>query len=235
MMINPPYLELAYYVGASSGQEQGLRLAEVVLQHGARLQGDVDLMRGDSESAVTAVDLDALRAVRRDGLVRRIRVSNATGLTARTEVIEVGEEIVLLRTEGRVFSGPAGQTDERGFELGEKVASCFKHIASAVEAPYGAICVEYSLETPTELAADSRSLAFRNFFLSRGAFGSLFDDIRRCVGEDSHVEELEGGGLYVSMSPEFNPDHRAVEPIDAQYRSVRVAELLLRHLRIPPS
>jgi len=232
--LDPPFLELAYYVGSSNAQEQGVRAAEAMAQVGARFTGKVDIANGDT---VSKLSLDALGSIRTQaaGVLRRIYLDNATGMTKKTELIEINRGVILLRTEGEEFCGPNRARRAQLYRLGTRAYRCFKVLALAIESYYGALCGEYSLEEPPDLKRDPRSLAFRNFFISRAAFGrGAIEAVQDIVGTDVYVEEFDDRGLYVSMSPEFNPDHRAVETIEAQHRSIRVAELLAKHLRFTP-
>lgn len=232
--LDPPYLEFAFYVGASKAQEQGVLAAEAMVRAGGRFTGEIDVARGGAVSRLSSVDLGSIRT-RAEGELRRIYLDSVTGVTKRTELIEINHGVVLLRTEGEEFSGPNRARQSRLYSLGTRAYTCFRALALAIESYYGALCCEYSLEEPADLRRDPRSLAFRDFFVSRVPFArGVIDVVRESVG-DVYLEEFEDRGLYVSMSPEFNPDHCSVDPIEAQYRSVRVAERLVEHLRFLPA
>jgi len=232
--LDPPYLELAFYVGPSSAQEQGILAAEAMVKAGGRFTGEIDVAQSGAVSRLSSVDLGSIKT-RAEGTLRRIYLDNVTGLTNRTELIEINHGVVLFRTQGEDFSGPNRARQGRLYSLGTRAYTCFRTLALAIESYYGALCCEYSLEEPADLRRDPRSLAFRDFFVSRVQFGrGVIDSVRESVGE-VYLEEFEDRGLYVSMSPEFNPDRCSVETIEAQYRSVRVAERLVEHLRFLPA
>jgi hypothetical protein len=148
------------------------------------------------------------------------------GLPGRPEEIYSTGPKVIVRTEGEDFCGPMRSNTGRLGELGHVVSDAFLRIAGAANCMYGAILVEYELETPSELRRDSRSLAFHDFFLSRK---NLPPDVfaAAMVGVTSGAYTREtSDGMYVSMSREFNPEGRQVETELAHQVSVRVAVAL---------
>jgi hypothetical protein len=231
--LDPPHLDLAFYVGRSKAVEEAVRAIQALANSGASFTGDVDVVHENTESRLVIRDVALLR----DNGVQhpeRIYIRSATGITDKTEFIKISGDVILLRTEAEEFCGPSRTRQGRLFELGTKAYRAFKTIASGIDAAYGGICIEWPLEDLATLKRDPRSLAFQNFFISRAALGErAIEEIVARVGQGAHVEQVERG-IYVSMTAEFNPEHRAVTPIEAQYRSVRVAELLVKHLRFPP-
>lgn len=226
--LDPPFLEFAFYVGPSNAQEQAIAAVDAIVRAGGRFTGVIDLASGARLSKPSAAGLSWIEGAGRE--LRRIYVDNATRMTSKTEVVEIDRGVVLLRTEGEDVSGPSRLDQDRLYRLGTLAYMVFRSLVLEVDSYYGAICCEYSLEEPAQLKADPRSLAFRDFFVSRSAVSpTTLEAIRDAVGE-AYLEEFGDRGLYVSMSPEFNPEHRAVEPVEAQYRSVRVAKLLLDNL-----
>ena len=226
--IDPPYLELAFYVGRERVQDQALRAVDSLVRAGARFTGEIDVVEGDLVSRLSSVELSSIE-LNSSARLRSIYLDGATGVTTKTELIEIRGGVLQLRTEGELFSGPNREHRAQLYRLGMGAYACFKRLALGIESYYGALCGEYSLEEPAELKRDPRSIAFRNFFVSRVALGEgTVEVVRRTVGADVYVEELGDQGLYFSMSPEFNPDHQEVEPIESQYRSVRVAESLVK-------
>lgn len=113
--------------------------------------------------------------------------------------------------------------------------SCFKLLAVGIESWYGSLCGEYSLEEPEELVRDPRSFAFSDCFLRRDRFApDALEAVRRIAGPESYIEEFGEAGLYVSMSPELNPEHRSLEVVESEDRSVRIARLLVQYLSPAP-
>jgi hypothetical protein len=145
------------------------------------------------------------------------------GLPGRPEdIYQVGPKVV-VRTEGEDFCGPMRSNTGRLDELGHMVSDAFLRIAGAANCMYGAILVEYELETPSELRRDSRSLAFHDFFLSRKNLPpDVFAGAMAGVTARAYMRQISDG-MYVSMSREFNPERRQVETELAHQVSVRVA------------
>jgi hypothetical protein len=195
--LEPPFLELQYYLGR----------AEV----GSALRVLVDNIR--------------------DGVIpAKLVVPNAVGLSQKAEEIEVVGGVVVLRTEGEAFCGPARQA-ARLKKLGGRVYKRFVQVADEIAPAYGAIAVEYSLEEPQALRQDPRSLAFRDFFVSRTRLSSnALDDVLQHAGDDVYVEERKAG-VYVSMTAEFNPRGCGIPSSEAQERSARISAIIGRAVR----
>jgi len=151
---------------------------------------------------------------------------NAVGLVDKPELIEARHGTIVLRTEGEPFCGTARRNSAKMTKLGRRAYARFVSVAESIEPVYGAIVVEYSLETPAELRKDPRSLAFRDFFLSRVVAGKeTVEQVLRLAGDEAYVERLSTG-IYVSMSPEFNPEGRGLPPVEAQERSAQIGSVL---------
>jgi hypothetical protein len=97
----------------------------------------------------------------------KLAISNAVGLSLKLEELVVRGGVVILRTEGEAFCGLFRDNRMRLKKLGRRVYQIFVEVADAIPCVYVAILVEYSLEEPRKLRQDPRSLAYRDFFLSR--------------------------------------------------------------------
>jgi hypothetical protein len=162
---------------------------------------------------------------------KKIRVPNAVGLVGGREEIEVRNGTILLRTEGEAFSGSARKNAMRMREHGQRAYTRFLAVAESINPVYGAILVEYLLETPTELANDAKSFAFRNFFVNLDDInGGAIECLLQLAGKEAYVERI-AGGVYVSMTPEFNPNGQGLPPVEAQERSVKIASVLAKALK----
>jgi hypothetical protein len=138
---------------------------------------------------------------------------------------------VILRTEGEAFCGPWREDRKRLWKLGRRAYQRFVEVADTIPCVYGAILVEYSLEEPHELRADPRSLAFRNFFLSRERLGErAVDEAIRLAGDEAYIEERKAG-VYISMAAEFNPKGHGQPWSEAAERSVRISAVVGRAVR----
>ena len=138
------------------------------------------------------------------------------------EVRSVGGTVV-VRTEGEDFCGPFRSNVFRLEALGREIYTAFVGIAESIDCLYGAILVEYTLEDPEELRRDPRSYAFRDFYLSRSRLPlTLVPRLLALVPPGAYVRELDHG-VYVSMSWEFDPEHRSVERELALHTSTSIA------------
>jgi hypothetical protein len=182
--MNPPFLDLAYYVGAKG----------------------VDV-------ALRSIALDAGS----QGII---------GLTDRREEVSSSGGAVVVRTEGEDFCGAMREGGSRMQGLGQQVSAAFMRIAESIDCLYGAILIEYRLETPEELRRDPRSLAFQDFYLSRRFLApNVVSSALSVLPKQAFVRELERG-VYVSMSREYNPESRGLESEVAQSASADVARLI---------
>jgi hypothetical protein len=195
-MLEPPFLELAYYTGRAAA-EQAWRLVVP-----------------DAAVAVTP---------------NKVSLAGAIGVSAHPEEIELARgSLIVLRGEGEPFCGPERADRRRLARLGKQVYERFVQVADLIPCVYGAILVEYSLEEPDELLADPRSLAFRDFFLKRAALSpDTVDAAIYEAGDDAFVMPT-ASGVYVSMSPELNPDGKGVASVEAQERSARIGSIVAR-------
>jgi hypothetical protein len=149
--------------------------------------------------------------------------SRIIGLLEREEEVRSVGGTVLVRTEGEDFCGPFRSNVFRLEALGRAIYTAFVGIAESINCLYGAILVEYALEDPEELRRDPRSYAFRDFYLSRSRLPlALVPRLLAFVPPGAYVRELDQG-VYVSMSWEFNPEHRSVESEPALHTSTSIA------------
>lgn len=190
--MNPPFLELSFYVGAA-----GVRPTLEALVK--------DLPPGE--------------------LPGRLPVPNLVGLSEGEE-IEVYGGIVVLRTEGGAFCGPAGTKLRRAKTLGRRVYERFVDVADMIPCVYGAILIEYSLEDPGELRRDPRSLAFRSFFLSEKHLGRAAVEQAVSLAARGAFVEKRSAGMYVSTSSWFSPEGAQVDSLEAQERSAMISAVV---------
>ncbi len=192
--LDPPFLELAFYIGESNDVEKQFR--------------------------VLVPDLG-------DNAPRKLGFPDIVGLSEGLEQVEVLHgAIIVLRTEGEAFCGTARKNRGRLMNLGQRVYERFIQVAETLDCTYAAILVEYTLETPRELRRDARTLAFRDFYVSRSnVTSSVIDECVRIAGANAYVE-VQSKGVYVSMSAEFNPEHKGLDSAEAQERSCQIGARL---------
>jgi hypothetical protein len=193
MTIQPPFLELSYYVGVA-------RTGDALEQIGVR------------KEAI--------------GNRKKICFPGIVGISEQQEEVDAIEGRLILRTEGELFSGVERGNTQTVRELGLVVYRRFLEVARSIDCCYGAILFEYTLELPDELR-NSKSLAFRNFYLSSKRLSKkTLKAVELEAGAEAFIEEDAEGGMYVSMTADFNPRAQSLDPIDAQERSVRIAEIV---------
>ncbi|AKT37788.1 hypothetical protein [Chondromyces crocatus] len=159
-------------------------------------------------------------------LPEKLYAPKLIGVMKGPEILAVYDRLVVLRTKGEAFCFPSCEEKVQPRRLGRIVYKRFVEIVDTISCYYGAILVEYSLETPEELQRDPRSLAFRDFFVSEEVLGSrTVQQIIALAGDDAYVEQRRRG-VYISMNKELNPRHRQVAQLDQQERSMRIAMVL---------
>ena len=90
---------------------------------------------------------------------------------------------------------------------------------------YGAITGEYTLETPMELRADPRSLAFSDFYVDAEFVGARNLKAIREIYDGAFVSDRLHG-VYVSCSWDLNPEGRDVDYEVASARGGQVARII---------
>lgn len=148
-----------------------------------------------------------------------------------TEQIAVYDGIVLLRTCGDAFCGPQGSKLADAKRLGPRVYNRFVAVADLIPCIYGAILIEYSLETPEQLHNGCSSLAFRSFYLDEEALGrAAIEAAITLAGAHAYVEK-RSNGVYISTRSWFNPRGRDMRPPDDDDPSARIAAVVGRAAR----
>jgi hypothetical protein len=198
MMLDAPFLELAYFVGE------------------ANLKQAIDKMRIETPL---------------EGAGQKFIAPGVIGIAGPVEQLAVRGGVIELRTEGEAFCGRPGRLKPRSRTLGKIAYSKFVHFANLLNPLYGAILVEYSLESPDELRRDSRSLAFQNFYLAKRALDERsWSALHESLGDRVYLGSLSSG-VYISMTTYFNQEAKGIASVEAQALSVKIAELLARSLR----
>ena len=165
------------------------------------------------------------------GTAPKFSAPDAIGIAGPAEQMAVRGGVIELRTEGESFCSEPGRSKPQADRLGPIAYERFVHFADILAPAYGAILIEYSLEEPDDLLTDSRSLAFENFFLGTPAIDQrTVDDVLSIVGSEAYVSR-RAHGVYVSMSPYFNPKQRSIEPVIAHELSAKVGALVAAALR----
>jgi hypothetical protein len=198
MMLNAPFLELAYFVGE------------------ANLKQAIDKVRIETPL---------------EGAGQKFMAPGVIGIAGPVEQLAVRGGVMELRTEGEAFCGEPSRLKPRARALGNIAYRKFVHFAGLLNPVYGAILVEYSLESPGELRRDSHSLAFQNFYLAKRALDERsLSALHEILGGRVYVGALPGG-VYISMTTYFNQAAKGIASVEAQAISVKIAELLARSLR----
>ena len=166
-----------------------------------------------------------------EGAGQKFTAPSVVGIAGPVEQLAVRGGVMELRTEGEAFCGKSNRLKPRARSIGHIAYGKFIHFAGLLNPVYGAILVEYSLESPDELRKDSRSLAFQNFYLARRALDvRSWSALHEIIGDRVYSGALPGG-VYISMTAHFNQEAKGVSSAEAQARSVKIAELLARSLR----
>jgi hypothetical protein len=136
--------------------------------------------------------------------------------------------ISVASSAGSLAGPPIDDADEsllrRRHEAGMSCAEMLCSLSTELRPLYSSVTVEYTLESLADLAVDSRSLAFTDFYVRRdlpGRSSLLLDSI---LGE--FYKRLLPSGTYYSSTSAFNPDGISLDRPAALELSCQVATIL---------
>jgi hypothetical protein len=105
-----------------------------------------------------------------------------------------GQRVVRLYAEGTEFT-PGGKP-ARARRQWQSAWERFGELCSRVPVTYGALSVEFELESPAELLEDPGSVAFRDFFLSSTEYSPTFLSRVVAVCQGASITDI-GTGLLI--------------------------------------
>lgn len=194
--LEPPFLEQGFYFSYLSDQEAFAYLVEELLKNGSTFSGKAQIQRKlvadnisssklkkNSDFELANLDLTELKnaLLSEDIYVSQVALEGAIGIArSASEVVKyeifstetslIDNRPIIVLTEGEMFSGPEilrqSYGEEKIRQVGQKVYQRFKHLVQQLDPDYASITIEYSLECPTDLKKDLRTLAFYDFFAS---------------------------------------------------------------------
>ncbi|TVQ04207.1 MAG: hypothetical protein EA381_00555 [Planctomycetaceae bacterium] len=118
-----------------------------------------------------------VRKISFDGGTRVVRDTQEFLVVLPIESTDCKNErnVIAIWVEGAVFSrAPNSVISKKEKQVAARALTAFKTLVSLLRPTYASITVEYGLENPCDLRRDSRSLAFRDFYLDRGECGDGF-------------------------------------------------------------
>lgn len=219
-----PYLELGFYFRQKSGRESLRIVAEAFTNHFdavptnacAADQATPSLFRSNEviDSPVKLRSADDLERLMRDPsrFVRKISFDGGTQVVRDAQEFLVvlpiegtdckGEgNVVAIWIEGAAFSRvPNTEISKKEKQVAARALTAFKKLVSFLRPTYAAITVDYGLENPCDLQRDSRSLAFRDFYLDRSDFGEKFLEELRSRFPNSDYYDHDGGQITTTTA-----------------------------------
>jgi len=220
----PPFLELGFYFRQKSGREAISLLAEALTTHfdavpavaNAADLATPSLFRADEviDRQVKIEGVDHLSRLLGDSskFVRKISFDKGTRIIRDAQEFLVVLPIegadcklegnaVAIWVEGAAFSR-ASNTDvsKKEKQIAFNSLCAFKKLISHLQPSYAAITVDYGLENPCDLRRDPRSLAFRDFYLSRTDFGENFLVELRNKFPNSVYDDYENGQITITTT-----------------------------------
>jgi hypothetical protein len=228
-----PLLEIGFYLSPRPDGDPVRPVLDAVEAVGGAPAGRVAFSRGPSirsaafssiwDDTPHEVNMSAgqLREALRDPDLRiiEIDVEGLSGLQ-RQSIARVGVRAGAVPAEQHPVAvvGEAPWTERRGrptwdesaFESGRSVYSLFRMLTDRIDPLYAAIGVEQGLPSPLDLAADPRTLAFQDFYLSNELITARRLRELQELGGTPYVEQL-ARGTYFSCSSLFNPTGVHVE------------------------
>jgi hypothetical protein len=141
-----------------------------------------------------------------------------------SEAARVDSHPVVISTDDAVF---AEQQSGRARRAGRAIWERFVRLVNETLPSYAAVTVEYGLECLADLATDSRSLAFSDFFVNARLVGTgALEAIRANAPKKAYIRS-SAQGLFVSCTRFFNPLAEDAAPEKAQWFSVKVAKIIV--------
>jgi hypothetical protein len=219
-----PFLELGFYFRQKSGREALRHVAETLTNHFAAVPTDAytsaqatpSLFRtnevvGRPVKIQSADDLERLmrdpyRFVRKisfDGGTRVVRDAQEFLVVLPIEESDCKSEgnVVAIWIEGAAFSrGLNTEISKKEKQVAARALTAFKKLVSLLLPTYASITVDYGLENPCDLQRDSRSLAFRDFYLGRRDFGEKFLEELRSRFPNSDYDDHDGGQITTTTA-----------------------------------
>lgn len=125
----------------------------------------------------------------------------AAVLSTGSKGVETSGSCVAIWTEGESLSHPADSFGNSSTgSMGRKAIAAFRDLVLALSPAYGAITVDYGLESPEDLMNDPRTYAFTDFYLDREFIGHAnLQQIRNRFPNACH-EQFGRGQLTISSS-----------------------------------
>jgi len=226
--IRGPFTGLQFYYADRTEAKAMIDLGQALVKRRARVVNVTVLSHGGRTTFACPTDTDREHVGSTPSLEDignrypiEMAVQQATGTTGATELLRVlriseaaatvDRHPISLWTEGDAFE----MLDERRIprtakQTGIKLYKVFKELIAATAPSYAAITHEYDVECPTDLAADNRSYAFVDFYVSEGYLGSQqLRSVNNAAG-DVYREDL-GSGIYFSGFAPFNPQHKSAD------------------------
>lgn len=223
---DPPYLELGFYFRHKSGREALKSVAETFTSHFCAIptsacvvdQTTASLFYSNSALGpgrlVKLRGADDLARLLKDStrLVRQVRWDGGTQVVRDTQEIlavlpiegadcKSESNVVAIWIEGTAFSRPRGtEISKTEKQVAARALTAFEKLISLLRPTYASITVDYGLENPCDLRHDSRSLAFRDFFLDRGEFGERFIEELKARFPNCYCYDHEAGIITITSA-----------------------------------
>lgn len=247
-----PFVELNFYFASRTERDALLQVLTAVVDRGATFTGEGRAHKGAAingqpfgsitSELLQPVAITSLADVQHrldDPATRLVQVylANVTGTVSDTieivtfasissEAAKRDRHPVSILTEGEVFTGTLRNAHtKRAQRVGLRLYQQFRALVEQLDPSYAAITFEYGMECPTDLQADPRSYAFRDFYISRSYMRSSDVDRIQAMFSGAYIESLTNG-VYISCTNRLNPQQGAIEAGQATQLSSDVARII---------
>lgn len=249
--IEPPYLELGFYLVDGTQGEAFARFARLLTKRGARLRGPAYVVRGSGARARSAVcspteenvevipaGESKLRELLREPDTRVLRFEAVhtsvvfsdtrdvvTVLWLSSQSLGVGRNPIGIWTDGS-WLDDLGAPDVRGAEFMSRALAAFADLCTSSNAAYGAISIDESLLAPTDMVSSQGTISYLDLYVSSRHVGAATEARVRALLAGMRVIDLPSGVLFSgSLAPEFSYDER-YRDLDAAARAIGHALIL---------
>lgn len=211
-----PFLELGFYFRQKSGREAFRHLVSVLTEEFGAVPAN-SVVTDQTANCLSRANESAERIVKTTSGNELNRLLDDSSKFVRKVTLEKGTRIVrdaqeyvvvlpingadcqnennavAVWIEGEALSRASNDNvSNKEKKIAVNTFETFKKLVSLLQPAYGAITVDYGLETPCDLRLDSRSLAFRDFYLD-GNFGENFLGKLKNKFPNSVYNDYEGG------------------------------------------
>lgn len=249
---NPPFLQLNFYYSTNKDSENLYMLTMLLIKQKPEVICRVSYVEfeGAKNTAFSSIStFDDIKELELNSfkiqdffsnpniLIFKIEINDVlldiaksfkiiTFLSISEDAVHIDNHPIAIFVDGEIFDRGNNRYRQKLFQVGDSAHKAFVEICDNTEPTYAAINVEYSIECKVDLEKDSRSYAFRDFFINKKLIiGSKIDLIKK-IFDNGYIEQSMIG-YYFSCTKYFNPKRIEFDSDIAILASIETAKILI--------